>query len=201
MSNFFPLLQIWGYSLAAAIVFSLISYFIRRPHNILVDLLKNFLGAVFIFSGAVKAIDPMGTALKMKDYFDVLGLPNVFSDYALPMAIFMIVLELHLGINFLLGILKKWTLMLTIPMLVFFTFLTGYTYLSGYSSATTWGGVSLSTALIGLLSLGLVAIVMRMFTQSGSEVAIDDASAKPRSASFLHRLLSSICYLRLFLLL
>jgi hypothetical protein len=191
MSNFLPLLQIWGYSLAAAIVFSLISYFIRRPHNILVDLLKNFLGAVFIFSGAVKAIDPMGTALKMKDYFDVLGLQEL-SKYALPMAIFMIVLELHLGINFLLGILKKWTLMLTIPMLVFFTFLTGYTYLSGYSSATTWGGVSLSTALIGLLSLGLVAIVLRMFTHSGGEVAIDDVGARPRSASFLHRLLSSI---------
>ena len=201
MNNFIPLLQIWGYSLAAAVAFSVVTYFIRRPQNMIVDLLKNFLGAVFIFSGAVKAIDPMGTALKMKDYFDVLGL-GFFADYALPMAIFMIVLEIHLGINFLLGILRKWTLMLTIPMLVFFTFLTGYTYLSGYSSATTWGNTPLSTALIGLLSVGLVCIVLRMFTQmrtSSGKATDSDAktmdstfSTAPRGTNTATRILNSI---------
>jgi hypothetical protein len=191
MNNFIPLLLIWGYSGAAALVFSVVSYFIRRPQNLWIDWLKNFLGAVFIFSGAVKAIDPMGTALKMKDYFDVLGL-GFFADYALPMAIFMIVLEIHLGINFLLGILRRWTLMLTIPMLVFFTFLTGYTYLSGYSSATTWGNTPLSTALIGLLSVGLVCVVLRMFTQMGSVKTVEGETSTPRGTNTATRILNSI---------
>jgi hypothetical protein len=48
-----------------AALFSAITRFVRKPKNAVVDYLKNFIGGLLIFSGFVKAVDPIGTALKM----------------------------------------------------------------------------------------------------------------------------------------
>ena len=37
--------------------------------NFLLSLLQNFVGGLFVFSGLVKAVDPLGTAYKMEQYF------------------------------------------------------------------------------------------------------------------------------------
>jgi uncharacterized membrane protein YphA (DoxX/SURF4 family) len=92
-----------------------------------------FVGSLLIFSGMVKALDPLGTAYKMADYFTLL-LPilSFIKPYALPFALVMIVLEIVLGINLILGHGKRWTTSLNLLMMLFFTFLTGYNYLTGY---------------------------------------------------------------------
>jgi uncharacterized membrane protein YphA (DoxX/SURF4 family) len=92
-----------------------------------------FVGCLLIFSGLVKAVDPLGTAYKMADYFTLL-LPalSFIKPYALPFALVMIVLEIVLGINLILGHGKRWTTSLNLLMMLFFTFLTGYNYLTGY---------------------------------------------------------------------
>jgi uncharacterized membrane protein YphA (DoxX/SURF4 family) len=92
-----------------------------------------FVGSLLIFSGMVKAVDPLGTAYKMADYFTLL-LPSLsfMKPYSLPFALIMIVLEVLLGINLILGHGKRWTSVLTLLMMLFFTFLTGYNYLTGY---------------------------------------------------------------------
>jgi len=92
-----------------------------------------FVGSLLIFSGMVKAVDPLGTAYKMADYFTLL-LPSLsfMKPYALPFALIMIVLEVVLGINLILGHGKRWTTVLNLMMMLFFTFLTGYNYLTGY---------------------------------------------------------------------
>jgi uncharacterized membrane protein YphA (DoxX/SURF4 family) len=92
-----------------------------------------FVGCLLIFSGLVKAVDPLGTAYKMADYFTLL-LPvlSFMKPYALPFALVMIVMEIVLGINLILGHGKRWTTSLNLLMMLFFTFLTGYNYLTGY---------------------------------------------------------------------
>ena len=95
--------------------------------------LQYFVGCLLIFSGLVKAVDPLGTAYKMADYFTLL-LPvlSFMKPFALPFALFMIVLEIVLGINLILGHGKGWTTGLSFLMMLFFTFLTGYNYYTGY---------------------------------------------------------------------
>ncbi len=128
--HFLPLLQIWAYVGVAASVLTAIFFFVRRPQSLFIEWLKNFIGALFLFSGAVKAVDPMGTSLKMQDYFAELSLSSL-NSWTLFLAIGMIVLEMYIGINLVLGVWKKTTLLIAIPLMVYFTLLTGYTALTG----------------------------------------------------------------------
>ena len=88
-------------------------------------------GALFVFSGLVKLNDPIGTAIKMEEYFDVFStdFASFFAylePYALVVALFVIILEVVLGIALLINYqmkLMSWVLLL---LMVFFTFLTGY---------------------------------------------------------------------------
>lgn len=110
-----------------------------------VSFLQNFCGILFIFSGFVKAIDPMGTAYKMEDYFKEFELTckgsflSFMSDlfpfllkYAIGFSVFMIILEIMIGIMLILGTRRKLTVGLFFGIMVFFTMLTGFTYLTGY---------------------------------------------------------------------
>ncbi|MDW8272646.1 MAG: hypothetical protein RMJ53_00260 [Chitinophagales bacterium] len=74
----------------------------------------------------------------MHDYFAAfgqLGLKNFWENMSLwsePLAVFMIVFEITLGVALLIGWKINLTLWLSFAMLLFFTFLTGFTYLNGY---------------------------------------------------------------------
>ncbi len=84
-------------------------------------------GALFIFSGAIKLNDPLGFSYKLEEYFapDVLNLPFLES-LALPIALVVVIAEILLGIALLIGFKRKWTVWLLLAMIVFFTFLTFY---------------------------------------------------------------------------
>lgn len=97
-------------------------------------LLRFAIGGFFIFSGYVKAVDPMGTGFKMEEYFDVFTeyLPfltplwNLCAKFALPISIGMIIFELFIGATLILGIFRKFTLWGYVLLIGFFTILTGF---------------------------------------------------------------------------
>ncbi len=93
-------------------------------------LLRWTVGILFIFSGLIKANDPLGLSYKMQEFFDVLGL-SFFSDYTLIFSIGMNVLEIVAGIALIIKFPYKQTLWLLLGLIVFFTFLTGYALFSG----------------------------------------------------------------------
>lgn len=95
----------------------------KRSLSILVQLARILLGATFVFSGFVKAIDPLGSQYKIEDYLITMGLPSLLG-LALPMAIFLVVLEFSVGVMLLLGIFRKWSSGLALLIMLFMTPLT-----------------------------------------------------------------------------
>ena len=93
----------------------------------IVGFLRIFVGIFFIISGFIKLNDPVGFSFKLKDYFapDVLNL-EFLVPFALVIALFVVILEVLLGIMLIVGYAKKFTLWSLLLMIVFFTFLTFY---------------------------------------------------------------------------
>lgn len=122
----------------AALVLTALRYFIARPSNWVVCYLQNFIGALFIFSGFVKAVDPLGTSYKMHEYFEAFAqeggrvLWEYMAQFTTPFAVIMIATELFVGFMLLIGWKPRFTLAIIWWLTLFFTVLTGYTFLSGY---------------------------------------------------------------------
>jgi uncharacterized membrane protein YphA (DoxX/SURF4 family) len=89
-----------------------------------------FVGVLFIFSGLIKANDPLGLSYKMQEFFEVWGIAFL-DDYTLVFAVVMNTLEIVTGIALLIKFPYKQTLWLLLGLIVFFTFLTGYALFSG----------------------------------------------------------------------
>lgn len=117
----------------------------RKQTKHFLSFLQFFSGVWFAFSGVVKAVDPWGTAFKMQQYFGefkstfnetsfkfITPLLSWMSDNALSFSIFMIVLEILIGVLLILGHKTKLTSWVMLLIMVFFTALTGYTHLTGY---------------------------------------------------------------------
>lgn len=82
-------------------------------------------GGVFLFSGFVKAIDPVGSAYKFDDYFAAFGL-SALDVFSLPLAFTVAAFEFFLGANTLLGSYKKSVPFLDLLFMLFMTPLTLY---------------------------------------------------------------------------
>ena len=90
-----------------------------------------FVGGLFIFSGLIKLNDPVGTRIKMEEYFSVFAddfgsFFNIFIPVALEIGMIMIILEIVLGVAVLIYYRMEVTTILLLAIMVFFTFLTFY---------------------------------------------------------------------------
>lgn len=96
----------------------------------LLTISRIIVGVLFIFSGLIKANDPLGLSYKMQEFFEIWGWHD-WNDYTLMLSVLMIAFEIIAGVAVLLGWrmpLFSWLLLL---LTVFFTFLTGYALFSG----------------------------------------------------------------------
>lgn len=82
-----------------------------------------FVGLLFIFSGLIKANDPIGFGYKLQEYFEVFHL-NFLIPIATGIAILLCVLEIVLGALLLFGFWSKTVTKGLLGLIVFFTFLT-----------------------------------------------------------------------------
>ncbi len=98
--------------------------------KILINLVRVIVGLLFIFSGLVKAIDPLGLSYKMQEFFELWGMMQ-FNEHTLWLSVVMIAFEIIAGAALLLGWQMKLFSWLLLLLILFFTFLTGYAYLSG----------------------------------------------------------------------
>ena len=103
-----------------------------------VTIAKIIVGVLFIFSGLVKAIDPLGLTYKMQEFFEVWGregyatiVMNWMYNHTFLFSIIMITFEVALGVALLTGFSKKLVLRALLGLMLFFTFLTSYVLFSG----------------------------------------------------------------------
>jgi uncharacterized membrane protein YphA (DoxX/SURF4 family) len=110
----------------------------NKSTNILVQIARIIVGTLFIFSGFVKLVDPIGSQYKFEEYFSegVLNLEFLI-PYALPFAIFLIIAEIVLGVALLVGWRAKLTVNSLKIMILFFLFLTWYS--AYYNKVTDCG--------------------------------------------------------------
>ncbi|MEG1860155.1 MAG: DoxX family protein [Bacteroidaceae bacterium] len=94
---------------------------------VLINLCRFLLAFVFIFSGFVKAIDPLGTSYKLTEYLTHFQLLDYLPAQApLILSITLCVVEFIIGIYFFFGIRRKFTGMITFFFLSVMTLLTLY---------------------------------------------------------------------------
>lgn len=152
------------YVLIAAIALMGIQVFVLKHEtkNYVLSFLQHYVGALFLFSGAVKAVDPLGTAYKMEQYFaqfEITFSETAFSflapifpalsGAAVAFSVIMIVFELVLAVALIIGSSPKRTSWAFLILVIFFTVLTGFTFTTGYVpqsanyfSFSEWGAFS-----------------------------------------------------------
>lgn len=99
------------------------------------NILRIILAVIFIISGFVKGVDPVGFSFKLEEYFS----PSVFNlpfleKQALILAVIVVVFEMVFGFFLLIKTQLKFTLSMLIALCVFFAFLTFY---SAYFNVVT----------------------------------------------------------------
>lgn len=118
-------------------------------------------GALFIFSGFIKANDPLGFGYKLEEYFGVFNI-SWLNPYATLLAVVICVIEMGLGMALLIGWRRMFTLRSLLAMIVFFTFLTFYSAwfnvvtdcgcFGDFLKLTPWESFSKDVVLLMLIS-------------------------------------------------
>ena len=133
--------------------------------RILLLIIRWWVGLLFIFSGLVKANDPLGLGYKMQEFFEVWGWHGL-DGYTLGASVFLNSIEIIAGVALLTGWAFRYVGWLLLLLILLFTGLTGYTYFTGMpkncgcfgdclpiSAGFSFGKDILLTVLIALLLL------------------------------------------------
>lgn len=136
---------------------------------------------MFIFSGLIKINDPVGTAIKLEEYFEVFAADFssfflIFKPYALLLAILLSALEIILGVALLLRWKLRPILLSLLGLMVFFTFLTFYSaYYNKVTDCGCFGDAikltpwqSFSKDVLLLLLLGILFATSRYLPRPGN---------------------------------
>lgn len=103
----------------------------NRLKNYLIHASILILGATFVISGFLKAIDPQGMAFKLRAYFSAWGIDSLAysPNWKIPV-LALSLFEFCLGVNLLVGIRRKTTTWLSLLFMVFATALTLYIFIA-----------------------------------------------------------------------
>lgn len=153
--------------------------------------IRVFVAIIFIISGFVKAVDPVGFSFKLEEYFS----PSVFNipfleKLALPIAIIVVTVEFLLGVLLLLKIRVKRTLLSLLIICIFFAFLTFYSaYFNVVTDCGCFGDALKMTPWTSftkdMVLLVLIAILLKMYKNDENNKVHFLKSGFPRMTLFL----------------
>jgi hypothetical protein len=143
----------------------------------LFQICKYLVGGLFIFSGFVKADDPLGFSYKLQEYFEAFGPGWKWAiPLSFPIAATIPIIEMTLGIMVIIKARKALTLWLIFLLTAFFAFLTYYTAyynkvlecgcFGDFLPMTPWQSFGKNVVL--LILIGMLAIFHKHFIPSFS---------------------------------
>ncbi len=149
----------------------------------IINIIRIFVGVFFIFSGMVKAIDPLGLSYKMQEFFEawndslskgsfflnhiLINLFDFFHQHSLALAVIMIAFEIIAGAALILAWQMRVFSRLLLLLIIFFTFLTGYAFLSGkFKNCGCFGDcITISPKTSFLKDIVLTILILFLFWQ------------------------------------
>jgi uncharacterized membrane protein YphA (DoxX/SURF4 family) len=144
------------------------------------------LGAVFLFSGFVKAVDPLGSAYKFSDYFAAFGL-GFLEFTTLPLAVLLSSFELVLGSALIAGYRRSTVYRALFWFMLFFTILT--LVLAIFNPVSDCGCFGDALVLTNwqtfLKNIFLMAFVLPLFLHRDTEYSAGRAATEWLVISFL----------------
>ena len=97
----------------------------QRLLKMIVNLCRIIVAVTFIFSGFVKAIDPIGTQYKLQDYLGAIRMAGILPNWTLlAVAVFLAAIEFCIGIFLLFAIQRRLISKLTVAFMAFMTMVT-----------------------------------------------------------------------------
>ena len=97
----------------------------QRLLKMIVNLCRIIVAVTFIFSGFVKAIDPIGTQYKLQDYLGAIGMAGILPNWRLlAVAGFLAAIEFCIGLFLLFAIQRRLISKLTVAFMAFMTMVT-----------------------------------------------------------------------------
>lgn len=135
--------------------------------KILVNVARLLLGLSFVFSGFVKALDPLGSTYKINDYLEAFGWVY-FKDMAFLMSVLLSATEFFLGLALIIGVYKR---AISLSLMLFMLFVTPLTlYIAITNPVSDCGcfgdALVLSNTATFLKNLVLLAIAFFVYWQS-----------------------------------
>jgi triosephosphate isomerase len=93
--------------------------------KITINIIRFLLALTFIFSGFVKAVDPLGTQYKINDYLIACGMKDVVPDImTLGASVLLCTVEFMIGICLLFAIHRRLVSRITLALIVVMTAIT-----------------------------------------------------------------------------
>ena len=109
----------------AVVLFSLSFIILLKHDTFSIRISRSFVGLVFLYSGFVKAVDPLGSNYKFIDYFDAWGL-HFMTPSALMLGILLSMTEFVIGGMLLFNVRSFWGSITALIFMIFFTPITFY---------------------------------------------------------------------------
>lgn len=146
---------------------------------------RYLVGGLFIFSGLIKVNDPVGTQIKLEEYFAVFSadIAPFFGSLA-PMALFfsmlLSTLEVVLGVALLMKYRERLVTTLLLVMIVFFTFLTFYSaYFNKVTDCGCFGdAIKLTPWQSFIKDLVLLVLIIVLFLNRKKEQVVRTSLTK-----------------------
>ena len=138
-----------------------------KVRYLLINIARIILALTFIFSGFVKAVDPIGTQYKLQDYAEALGLLQYVPDWlTLSTSVALSAMEFSLGVFLLFAMLRAIVTRVMLAFMVVMTLVTVWIWMADpVSDCGCFGdAIRLSngeTLLKNIILLGLACVVAK----------------------------------------